>query len=106
MHYDVVENQKCYDEEEWLQGNVKKAGVDFICTKPPQNITGVACNGDHGGPFMYSFSRKQQWYVEGVIVSVMKSQHGNPSLCGNVHPVNGIRITEKTINWIVASIRP
>ena len=105
LTYNIVKDQVCYNQESWLEGNVKHANVSFICTMPPSKPTTVACSGEHGGPFMYSQTRLVRWYVEGVIVSVMHKE-GSSNTCNDKYPVNGIRITENTIDWILSTVRP
>lgn len=55
---------------------------------------------------MYETSNRRQWFVEGVIVQVMFSEKLAEDYCNNKFPIYGLRITERTINWILASIRP
>ncbi|KAB0799890.1 hypothetical protein PPYR_07770 [Photinus pyralis] len=104
LTYNVVNDEVCYKESDWLEGNVKFANASFICTSPPINPTTLACAGEHGGPFMYSLTRRIQWYVEGIIVSVMHKE-GSSNSCNDKYPVNGIRITDNTIDWILSTIR-
>ncbi|KAK4887792.1 hypothetical protein RN001_004063 [Aquatica leii] len=102
--YNIVEDNECYKEESWLEGNIKFANVSFVCTKPVSDQVGKACTSEHGGPFMYDVSRRHQWFVDGIIVNVMYK--GNENMCSKHNPVNGIKITEDTIDWILSTIRP
>ncbi|KAF5308089.1 hypothetical protein FQR65_LT00631 [Abscondita terminalis] len=103
--YNQVEDEVCYKKKDWLEGNIKFANVSFICTTPIQNQVGMACSSEHGGPFMYDVSRRHQWFVDGIIVAVMHDESERDT-CSKHHPINGIKITEDTIDWILSSIRP
>lgn len=108
LSYSIVNDDICYSEEEYLEKKIKVANVSFICTAPPAKPTGVACSGEHGGPFMYSLTRRMQWYVEGVIVKVMYDEKNKNfyHTCNDKRPVYGLRITDHTIDWILSTIRP
>lgn len=87
-----------------MQGNIEFAEATLICVAPQENNIISACSGEHGGPFMYSFSRLHQWYVDGIIIYA--SPDGQPDSCSRNKSINGIKITPKTIRWILESIRP
>ncbi|KAK5644276.1 hypothetical protein RI129_008121 [Pyrocoelia pectoralis] len=101
--YNVVVDDVCFEPEPYLRGNVKFAKANFICSTPPEGNKVRACNGEHGSPFMYK-SEKNQWFVDGVVVQATSSDVG-VATCAYDKPVNGIRITSRTIEWILATIR-
>ncbi|KAF5287588.1 hypothetical protein FQA39_LY15865 [Lamprigera yunnana] len=107
LNYEVVSDAVCYEKEGFLENNVKFANVSFICATPLKSNIESACNGEHGGPFMYK-SMSNQWFAEGVVVQVMYSGSSASvfNSCTKDDPINGIKITSDTLEWILASIRP
>ncbi|KAK4887793.1 hypothetical protein RN001_004064 [Aquatica leii] len=106
MEYKVIPDEICYQEEQFLKNNVELANVSFICSISKNTNKESACGGDHGGPFMYK-SDSNQWFAEGVIIEVMYDEDDTNhfNTCSKERPINGIRITDNVIEWILSSIR-
>lgn len=107
LHYNLTDEKTCYDVEVGLEGNVKFANVSLACLIPKEGNTGLACNGEHGGPLMYSY--KHQWFADGIIIQAFASEGGtytaNFNSCSNKDPVAGIFITPGFMEWIIHNIR-
>ncbi|KAF5287589.1 hypothetical protein FQA39_LY15866 [Lamprigera yunnana] len=104
LKYKIENDNICYQRDSSLKDNIDYANVSFICLMPESHQPSTACGSERGGPFMYEVSRKHQWFVEGIIVQVMLDTYND--LCSEKSPINGIRITKDTIDWILSTIRP
>ncbi|KAF5287586.1 hypothetical protein FQA39_LY15863 [Lamprigera yunnana] len=104
LKYKIENNDTCYQRDRFLKLLVDRANLSFICTISDSNLNqkDTACGSVRGGPFMYEFSRKHQWFVEGIVVKDMS----NSWSCFEKIPIIGIRITKDTIDWILSTIRP